>query len=232
MPMWRRLRVSEQLIEALIAAPMFSLEKKALFHADPHAGNLLYDQDSGELVILDWALTERVTREQRRQLAILFLMSALRDPEGIRQAITALSRRGKRARPRQVRIIRECVNRFVAQLPFTRLPNARDTTDLLENIALAGVRLPAALIMLRKVLFTLDGIQHDIGAGEISMASILAREGLQSWLSSWAGLGSPLSFKDWLGVQWSTLFLGNRLAWQGLNAVLERSRGNLSFLPA
>src|SRR5579872_3101090 len=224
LPMWRRLRLSEQLVEAFIAVPIFATQSRALFHADPHAGNLLYDGRTNELVILDWALTERVSREQRRRLAILFLMTALRDPVGIRTQIEALSNRGRRLRPRQLRIIRDCVDRFIQQLPLTRLPEAVDTTDLLESIAFAGVRLPAPLIMLRKVLFTLDGIQHDIGAGEVGTASIMARQALLSWLSSGTRFGAPLSLRDWLGVQWSTLFYGSRVGWQGVNAVMDRSR--------
>lgn len=217
MPMWRRLRLSEQLIEAFIAAPIFASQPRALFHADPHAGNLLYDSRTGELVILDWALTERVTTEQRRHLGLLFVMSALRDPVGIRRHIEALSSRGGKIRPRQAKVIRQCVDRFIAKLPLTRLPGAVETTDLLEDIAMAGIRLPAPLIMLRKVLFTLDGIQHDLGAGEVPMPAILARLGLLSWLSDWKMAGSPLAPRDWLGVQWSTLFLGGRLCWQALN---------------
>jgi len=218
LPMWRRLRLSEQLLEAFIAVPIFAAERRALFHADPHAGNLLYDEKSGELVILDWALTERVTREQRRRLGLLFVMSALRDPAGMRQQIEALSRKRRKIGARQARIIRECVERFIARLPLTRLPQAVDTTDLLEDIAFKGVRLPAPLIMLRKVLFTLDGVQHDLGAGDVGMASIMARQGLQNWLTSWSNVGSPLSWRDWLGVEWSTLFLGGRLCRQAMNA--------------
>jgi ubiquinone biosynthesis protein len=218
MPMWRKLRLCEQLIEAFIAVPIFATERRALFHADPHAGNLLYNEKTGELVILDWALTERLTQEQRRRLGLLFVMAALRDPVGIRQQIEALSRRRRKIGRRQARIIRECVERFIARLPLTRLPEAVDTTDLLEDIAWAGVRLPAPLIMLRKVLFTLDGIQHDIGAGEVGMASVMTRQALQSWLTSWANLGAPLTWRDWLGVQWSSLFLGGRMCWQAMNA--------------
>ena len=218
LPMWRKLRLSEQLMEAFIAVPIFATESKALFHADPHAGNLLYDDKTGELVILDWALTERVSQEQRRRLGMLFVMAALRDPAGIRQQIEALSRRKRKIGARQARIIRECVDRFIAKLPLTRLPEAVDTTDLLEDIAFKGVRLPAPLIMLRKVLFTLEGVQHDLGAGQVGMASIMARQGLQRWLTSWTSLGAPLSWRDWLGVEWSTLFLGSRLCWQAMNA--------------
>ena len=224
LPEWRRVRVAESLIEAFLAVPLFSSESEAMFHADPHAGNLLFDKQSGDLTILDWALTERVSREQRRHLAMLFFMTALRDPEGICKQIQALSRGDARRKQAGARITRECVNRFIAQLPFTRIPGTADALELLENIAFKGVRLPAPLIMLRKVLFTLDGIQHDIGDPAVSMMAILARHAAPRWLSSWKALGSPLSVKDWLAVQSSTLLYGGRLWWQGTQALLDRSR--------
>jgi ubiquinone biosynthesis protein len=224
LPEWRRARVSELLIEAFLAVPLFSSEKDALFHADPHAGNLLYDKQTGELTILDWALTERVSLEERRHLAMLFFMTALRDPDGICNQIQALSRGGAKRKQSQTKTIRDCVNHFIAQLPLTRIPGAADTLGLLENIALKGVRLPAPLIMLRKVLFTLDGVQHDIGDPDVSMVAILARHATPRWLTSWKAFGSPLSLKDWLAVQSSTLFYGGRLWWQGTQALLDRSR--------
>src|SRR4051794_8027514 len=39
MSSWKRSRLSEKLVEALVALPLFSAESDALFHADPHAGN-------------------------------------------------------------------------------------------------------------------------------------------------------------------------------------------------
>jgi len=224
MPRWRRTRVSELLVEAFLAVPLFSSENEAMFHADPHAGNLLYDNRTGQLVILDWALTERVSHEQRRHLAMLFLMTALRDPDGIVAQIRALSRGGARRKGSQVKLIRRAVDRFIAQLPLTRIPGAGDALDLLEDIALKGVRLPAPLIMLRKVLFTLDGVQHDIGDPDVSVVSILARHATPLWLSSWKAFGAPLSLRDWLAVEFSTLSYGGRLCWQGTQALLERAR--------
>jgi ubiquinone biosynthesis protein len=228
MPEWRRARVSELLIEAFLAVPLFSSEQDAMFHADPHAGNLLYDKRTGELVILDWALTERVNAEERRHLAMLFLLTALRDPDGIFAQIQALSRGGTRRKGAQVKIIRECVESFIANLPLTRVPGAADALNLLEDIAMKGVRLPAPLIMLRKVLFTLDGVQHDIGDPPVSLISIIARHAMESWLTGWRAFGSPLSLKDWLAVQSSTLFYGSRVCWQGAQAFLDRSRSALS----
>jgi len=224
LPEWRRARVSERLIEAFLAVPLFSTEKDAMFHADPHAGNLLYDKQTGDLVILDWALTERVNVEERRHLAMLFLLTALRDPDGIFDQIQALSRGGARRKGSQVKIIRDCVENFITQLPLTRVPGAADALGLLEDIAMKGVRLPAPLIMLRKVLFTLDGVQHDIGDPEVSMISIIARHATLRWLTSWKAFGSPLSLRDWVAVQSSTLFYGSRVCWQGAQGLLERAR--------
>jgi ubiquinone biosynthesis protein len=228
MPRWRRARLSESLVEAFLAVPLFSSEKEAMFHADPHAGNLLYDKETGNLVILDWALTERVSREQRRQLAMLFFMTALRDPDGICSQIQMMSRGGAKRKGSQVKIIRECVDHFVAHLPVTRMPGSADTLNLLESIALKGVRLPAPLIMLRKVLFTLDGVLHDIGGPDVNVVSVLARHATPLWLTSWKAFGAPLSLRDWLKVQSSALGYGGRLWWQGAQALVEKSRSNAS----
>jgi ubiquinone biosynthesis protein len=230
MPEWRRAPVAELLMEAFLAVPIFSSERDAMFHADPHAGNLLYDKRTGDLAILDWALTERVSREERRHLAMLFLLTALRDPDGIFKEIQALSRGGRRRKGSQANIVRDCVQKFIAQLPLTRVPGPADALGLLEHIAIKGVRLPAPLIMLRKVLFTLDGVQHDMGDPEVNVLSILARHATQRWLTNWKSFGSPLSLKDWLAVQSSSLFYGSRVCWQGAQGLLDRSLSVLSGL--
>ena len=111
---------------------------------------------------------------------------------------------------------------FIAHLPLTRIPGATDALSLLEEIAMKGVRLPAPFIMLRKVLFTLDGVQHDIGDPEVNMISIFARHATQRWLSGWTAFGAPLSLRDWVSVQTSALFYGSRLCWQGTQNLLSR----------
>ncbi len=159
---------------------------------------------------------------------MLFLLTALRDPDGIFHQIQALSRGGQRRKGAQAEIVRDCVEKFITHLPLTRIPGAADALGLLEDIAIKGVRLPAPLIMLRKVLFTLDGVQHDIGDPEVNMISILARHATPRWLTSWKAFGSPLSLKDWLALQSSTLFYGSRVCWQGTQALLDRSLSVLS----
>ncbi len=225
MPAWRRTLVFEQLIEALVAIPLSACKGNVMFHADPHAGNLLYDKRTGELVVVDWALTEHLSHAQRRHLAMLFLMTALRDPVGISAEMQALSREGP-SRKRKSELIRDCVTRFLDQMPLTRLPGAADAMRLLEQIGYAGVRFPAPLIMLRKALFTLDGILHDIKGPNVGMEFefVIVRHVLQNWMANLANFGLPLYLRDWARVQFSTLLYGARVWVQGTQRMLEQSR--------
>ena len=217
----QRSRVSEQLVEALVAGPLSASQGNAMFHADPHAGNLLYDRKTGEIVILDWALTEQLSRQQRRHLAMLFLMIALRDPAGVCHEMQALSRDGRRNK-RTTELIRTRVTRFIDQLPLTRLPGSVDAMRLLEQIAYEGIRFPAPLIMMRKVLFTLDGVVHDIAGPNVGMGLVIARRILQNWVSKLANFGAPLQRRDWTRVQLSTLLYGARIWVQGMQNLLDQ----------
>ena len=211
MPVWRRDLVADQLIETLIAVPLFASVNNAMFHADPHAGNLLYDDRTGELAILDWALTEQLTYNQRRHLALLFIMIALRDVKGVCNVIQALSEAGFGADGQQERLVCDCVTKFMDQIPLTHLPDAMDAIRLVDHIAIEGVTFPAPLLMFRKVLFTLDGIVHEIAGPRSSMEFTLTHYVLQRWTENWGMFGSPLSPADWLAVQSSALLYGSRL---------------------
>jgi ubiquinone biosynthesis protein len=217
-----RQKLAEQLIEALVAVPLFAATPDAIFHGDPHAGNLLYDNRSRELTILDWALRERLGREQRRHLALLFLMVSLRDPVGTFNEIVALSRpRIHRASPRG-RMIRTLASEFIDELPASRLPSGADAMRLLERVAIRGVRFPSSLIMLSKVMFTLEGILGDIVGSDVGFGFTLARQVAQHWLSNRSAFRSPLQTRDWLTLQCSTLLYSSRLLVRWEQALLNR----------
>ncbi len=222
----RRARAARQLIETLIAVPLFAPTGTVMFHADPHAGNLLYDAERGELVVLDWALREFLTREQRRQLALLVVMMLLRDPHGITEAILELSQ-SRQSSSRRVRLAREMVGRFLDELPPTRLPGAVEAMRLLERAGFAGIRFPASLVMLSKVMFTLDGVLHDIGAPEVRMESVMASHLLRGWLARPTAIGAPLALADWLRVEFSSLFYGSRVSLQWARGMLARVEAGL-----
>ncbi|HJT86387.1 MAG TPA: AarF/UbiB family protein [Bryobacteraceae bacterium] len=198
----RRIRAGEQLVEALVAVPLFTREENAIFHGDPHAGNLLYDEPNRELVVLDWALAERMTLTLRRQLVLLALMMMLRNPDGVTRAIVALSRpRGER---QERRILRRVAD-FFGQLPRGASPSTLDAMILLDDLAIEGIRFPAPLFLFRKMLFTLDGVLEDIAGPDLRMDQIIARDFLTRWLSSFGLFYSPLTLADFAAIEWQAL---------------------------
>ena len=217
-----RKKIAEQLIEALVAVPLLSAQEDAIFHGDPHAGNLLYNNRTGELTIIDWALRERLSREQRRHLALLFLMVSLRDPVGTCNEVLALTQQPIESTSPRGRMICLLVTRFLDDLPVRRLSSGVDAMLLLEHIALKGIKFPGPLVMLSKVMLTLDGILADIGGGDIGVSLTIARHVAQHWISNRKEFRSPLETRDWITLQCSALLYTSRLWLKGEEALLDR----------
>jgi len=217
-----RRQVAEQLLEALIAVPLLSSQKDAVFHGDPHAGNLLYDVHTGTLAIIDWALRERLGREQRRQLALLFLMVSLRDPIGTSSAIVALSQRRFPIDSPQERLVSEKVSAFLTEMPASTLPSAADAMRLLERVAIAGIKFPGSLIMLSKVMFTLEGLLSDIAGADAAKGLTIVRHAAQHWIANRSAYRSPLEAKDWFVLQSSMLLYPSRLWLRWEQKALDR----------
>ena len=220
LPVPNRGKVAEQLVEALIAVPLFAANQDAIFHGDPHAGNLLYDNRTGTLTIIDWALRERLGREQRRHLALLFLMVTLRDPIAVSHEVAALSQR--RLTARQSTVVREVVAKFLDALPASRLPSGGDAMRLLERVTMKGIRFPGSLIMLSKVMFTLEGILGDIVGGNTGIGLSIAGHVAQHWLANRSAFRSPLKTRDWFTLQCSALLYTSRLWLQWEQTMLNR----------
>lgn len=217
----RRTRIAEQLVEALIAVPLFAAQDDAIFHGDPHAGNLLYNSRTSELTIIDWALRERLSREQRRHLALLFLMVSLRDPVGTCNEVLALTQPRIRVASANGRIAEELVRHFIDELSLLRLPSGADAMRLLERVAMKGIKFPGPLIMLSKVMFTLDGILEDVG-GSAGMSFTIARQVAAHWIRNRKEFRSPLLSKDWITLECSALLYCSRLWLQSEQAILNR----------
>ena len=197
----RRQRIAGQIVAALLADPIFSPEENAVFHADPHAGNLLYDESRGELIVLDWALTGRLTREERRHLARLIVMMTMRDAAGVRAAIHALSRGQLSAQRHDAEIIDKSVESFFQCLPHACSLGAIDAMRLLDRIGVEGVRFPGALVLIRKVIFTLGGVLCDVAGEGVRIDTIVAREFFARWIRQFGALPAPFGLSDLIAVQ-------------------------------
>ena len=201
----RRARIAGQLIEALVAVPLFSRAEEAIFHADPHAGNLLYDETNRELVVLDWALAERLSLESRRQLVLLSVMMTLRNEDGVREAIRDLSLSADRGNHTRLPVIEDCVHRFFEQLPAEASPGTLDAMRLLDRIALEGVHFPPSLFLFRKIVLTLDGVLYDVAGPGVRIDEVIAREFLTRCAASLGLFHAPLAWQDLAVIPWNAL---------------------------
>jgi ubiquinone biosynthesis protein len=156
--------LSTRIIEALIAHPLFATEEEAIFHADPHAGNLFVDETTHELILLDWALTERLDFEQRRKIILLISALILRDEKLIQNVIMELSDTDFSKDPQSKHKLQQQIKKFMTNLSLFRFPSVKDVLSLLDTIILDGIQFSRPLLIFRKVLLTLDGVLHDVYA--------------------------------------------------------------------
>ena len=181
-------RIAARISEALVAIPLFSGDETALFHADPHAGNLFYDPRTDELVILDWALVIRLTRDQRRWLVALFAATALRDEEWIVEVTGNLCKSVDMPFPQET--VQQIASRFVESHPIW-VGSARFLVPkLLNQFLREGVPLPGSVYLAGKILLTLEGVLNDLSPCariDATVVSYLVRQ----WAAGFPGAAGP-----------------------------------------
>ncbi len=134
------------LFRSLLLEPLFSGLERAIFHADPHAGNLLVRPrrcGGYELVLLDWSQVGHLSRERSLALIDLCFSCAL----GLEPSTEALEGLLEGSSPR----VRISMN-----------PNARDplhaSFDVVQELAEKGHPVPLDLLLLRKSFLTIEAV--------------------------------------------------------------------------
>lgn len=147
---------SEVLVDALVASVLVSADAQALFHADPHAGNLMTMED-GRMAILDWSLAGRLRRAQREGIARVVLGAVRLDPARIAAALADLA-----VHTPSVGSLDAPIAEALRQVRRGAVPGLSWVMELLDNTAFAGVVYSAELLLFRKAVFVLQGVIHDI----------------------------------------------------------------------
>jgi ubiquinone biosynthesis protein len=173
-------RLAGLVVEALIARPVFLKESRALFHGDPHAGNLFLT-DEGRLAILDWSLVGTLGERSRVALAQVTLGALTLHPERVVASLEGLAERGV-DRPALGRVVDGWLGRVRrGQFPgFTWLMGLLD-----EAVQTARLRVGGELMLFRKALHTLEGVLADVGAQEGRVDEVLLGEFLRHLAAEW-----------------------------------------------
>lgn len=192
-PAWRRRALAEAAVEALVAGPFLSAEPAALFHADPHGGNLLAAPD-GRLAVLDWSLAGRLSKQEREHLAQAVLGGATLDAGRVARAVTALAAGGLDVREAG---LHDAARSAVGELRRGALPGVSWLTGLLDAAAVGGVRFGDDLLLFRKTLLMIEGVVTDI-CPDVSVDAVLLRVALGAAWAEWP--------RRWLSPPWSREF--------------------------
>jgi ubiquinone biosynthesis protein len=176
-------RVAGLVVEALVAQPIFSTDGNALFHADPHAGNLFLTPDS-RLAVLDWSLVGSLGERERRAVVQVILAALLLDAEGVVAALAGLADGQRLDRAALAGVVRAGLTR----VRRGQFPGFAWLTGLLdEAVQTAHLRVGADLLLFRKTLHTLEGVIADIGAGAGRAEEVLLLEFLGNFAFEWPG---------------------------------------------
>lgn len=210
-------QLANMVVEALIAQPVWSPQKTALFHADPHAGNLFFTTDE-RLAILDWSLAAHLGKVERIHIMQLVLGALTLDAGRIAREIDALAKS-----PTNESAVRRVVEKALGKLYAGELPGFRWSQALLDDASLsAGVNFSSELLLYRKSVLTVDGVVTDI-SGTCSIGKVLPTSAARQFvreltkrafsLPGSRHFGTHLSNLDLLSLYWGGPMAATRF-WQ------------------
>lgn len=162
----QRKALANLIFEAIICIPLFSMEDTALFHGDPHAGNILAvpgkSSDDFSIALLDWTLAGHLTKKQRSHIMEMMVGIRTDDVNRMCQAIgLMINNTGSKATSER---LKECVTGFITLQDHQGDP-LKMVFRLMAELTMEGLVFPSELILFRKAFFTLEGVLTDISPG-------------------------------------------------------------------
>jgi ubiquinone biosynthesis protein len=174
-------RLADAVSRSLVARPVFSRQNRAMFHSDPHAGNILYTRD-GRLAILDWSLIGHLNDPERIAMGQIVLGAVTLDAARIVAVLTELDVQ------RQVNqwALRAVVDKWLYRIRRGQLPGLTWLVGMLDEATQSSrLRVGTDMMLFRKSLHTLEGVVRDLGAEDADIETTLLSEFLFQFAMEW-----------------------------------------------
>jgi len=159
-----RARLARRLVDILTLDVLLSPHEEALFHGDPHAGNVFHvldnPQDPYRIALLDWGLSGEFSREQRAQLMQLFLGVRLNHAKRLRNHMGALIEGDDWASPQGQEVISIMVEETLAEKGQGRIFDVLG--QLLSKAAQRGYKIRFNIGLFIKSQITIGGILSEL----------------------------------------------------------------------
>lgn len=166
LPSTERKACARLLFNHLILKPIFSGSESAVFHGDPHAGNILaqVEEKTGKLrvALVDWSLAGYLSKNQR--IGILKLIQSVIRAEAIEISRSIMGLTGERssgANSIPDTFVRE-INSLIFSKEYRSFNLIKKSFWLLDQAARLGIVFHRDLLLFRKSLFTLEGVLYDL----------------------------------------------------------------------
>ncbi len=161
--------LARQVVQSLIGHPLFSLAGEAMFHGDPHAGNLFWTDDN-RLAILDWSLVGSLSESDRETVVQILLAAAMLDARRMIELLADLADGGQLDRSAAATVVAASLK----EIRHGAMPGVSWLVAMLDELVVkARLRAATDLLLFRKSLHTLEGVVAETGGGELSIDDIL-----------------------------------------------------------
>jgi len=157
LPKRRRAAVARR-IARFVLEPAF---ERGVFYADPHPGNLLVQED-GSLSVIDFGKVGRLTPEQRRLVADIFIAIVRRDAQRLTDRLIEIT---APTHPIDRALITSEVDRMLQLYVDVSLEHVQFGAamgELLQLVRRHGLRLPGTLVQFFKALAMCEGILETV----------------------------------------------------------------------
>jgi len=160
----QRAVMARRLSDALTFDVLFSPKTEALFHGDPHAGNVFHvtnnPKDPYQIALLDWGLCGTFQRQERLALVQLILGVRLRDAKRLRNNVGALLEGGLPDSPEKLKRIDAVIDEVLK--PKARRSGFEAIEELLLALIQEGYATRFNLNLFVKSQVTISGILAEL----------------------------------------------------------------------
>lgn len=193
--------LATRLFRLLILEPLFAPDEVAVFHGDPHAGNLFCDAKEGTapaLGFLDWSQAGHLGRAVRETLVQMAMGTMTDEPGRVLAAVRRLQTAGM-ADTVGGGGVAPTLAMTAAALADARAERSSwlgRAVAVVDGLLRRGVAFPQDLLLLRKSLFTLEGVLADLDPGfdqDAALLDFLAGLVREELPARWVGLVMPWS---------------------------------------
>ena len=158
-----RARLAALLDEIMTWDVIFSKQDEAIFHGDPHAGNVFYLDDApGRIALLDWGLAGSLPRRQRQQMIQLLLGIYLRNKKRVRNNVACLLEGGFQDSSREKSAIQQIAIDVMESSKGQKKDQFLVLNDMVVKLTTAGYSLNLNLVLFIKAQVTIIGILKEL----------------------------------------------------------------------